>query len=298
VKKPAAGRVLVFGGAGFIGSHVADTLSARGYDVSIFDRRESPWLGKSQKMIIGDITDLAAVVKACEGMDYVYNFAGLADINQAKDRPLDTAEMNIIGNIHVLEGARAAKAKRFVFASSVYVYSEAGSFYRASKQASERFVELYWERFKLPYTILRYGSLYGRRSDERNIIFQFIRSALERREIHYPGTGEELREYIHTEDAAQASVDILVPEYENQHIVLTGHQALRVRDIMVLIAEMLGKDVKLSFDKLNYDAHYCVTPYAYKPRIGKKLVTNPFVDIGQGIIDCMHEIDERLGAKR
>ena len=287
-------KVLVFGGAGFLGSHVADELSNRGYDVSIFDIKPSPFLRPNQTMLVGNIMDKKAVFSACQGADYIYNFAGLADIQEATERPLDTAELNIIGNMNILEAAHRHKVKRFVYASTVYVYSSSGSFYRASKQACENFVELYFENYNLPFTILRYGSLYGRRSDNKNTIHRFIHSALTEGVVRYQGTGDELREYIHAMDAANASVNILDEKYENQHLVITGSQSSRVRDIMLMIAEMLENKVKLAYENLGLDAHYNITPYTFKPKLGKKLVVNPYIDMGQGLLDCIHEIADCL----
>ncbi len=288
-------KVVVFGGAGFLGSHVADELTRRNYDVSIFDLKESPYLLPSQTMIRGDMLDKNSVAKACEGADYVYNFAGLADINEAKEKPYETAQLNIMGNMCILEAARLHKVKRFIYASTVYVYSSSGSFYRASKQACENFVELYYEKYNLPFTILRYGSLYGRRADHRNTLHRFIYSALTEKIVRYQGTGEELREYIHAVDAANASVNILEESFENQHLVITGPQTSRVRDIMLMISEMLENKVTLDCQNLGLEAHYNITPYTFKPKLGKKLVVNPYIDMGQGILDCIHEISDELG---
>ncbi|TDI77589.1 MAG: SDR family oxidoreductase, partial [Betaproteobacteria bacterium] len=152
---------IVFGASGFLGSHVAEALSAEGYRVRLFDRSPSPYQKHDQEMIVGDIMDLKEVIKATQSAAVVYNFAAIADIDEAHEKPLATAEVNILGNMHVLEAARLAGSRRFIFASTVYVYSESGSFYRASKQAAERFIETYHERYGLDYTILRYGSLYG-----------------------------------------------------------------------------------------------------------------------------------------
>lgn len=284
-------KVIVFGGSGFLGSHVADALSDAGFQVSIFDKRLSPYLRNDQKFIQGDILDLDAVIKATQGQAFIYNFAGLADINEAKDKPLETAHLNIIGHINILEAARHAQAKRFVYASTVYVYSESGSFYRASKQAGERYVELYYEKYNLPFTILRFGSLYGPRADDRNAIYRFIRDAVTKSEIHYKGTGEEMREYIHVFDAAKSSVQILEDMFKNQHIIITGHQQFRVRDVMTMIGEMLiDRSTKLIFENEDVEAHYNITPYAYRPKLGKKLLNNMFVDMGQGILDCIFEL--------
>lgn len=283
-------EAVVFGGSGFLGSHVADELTRCGMQVTIFDLGDSPYLQSGQKLIKGDILDAQAVHAACKGKHYVYNFAGLADINEAKDKPLLTAQLNIMGQVNILEGARLAAVKRFVYASTVYVYSEAGSFYRVSKQTGEKYTELYWDKYKIPYTILRYGSLYGPRADHRNAIFRFIESALKEGKIHYKGTGDELREYIHVCDAARASVDILKSEFENQHIVITGPQLLRIKDVITMISEMLpGQNIKAAYENEDVEAHYNITPYAFKPRIGRKLLVNPFVDMGQGILDCVEQ---------
>lgn len=285
---------VVYGGSGFLGSHVADTLTDAGYRVRIFDIMRSPYLREEQEMVIGDLMDQAAVVQAAKGSRYVYNFAGLADIDDAKNRPVDTVTLNVLGNVHALEAARGAGAKRFIYASSVYVYSESGSFYRASKQAAERFVEAYHERYGLPYTILRYGSLYGRRADEHNGIFVLLKQALEKKSITYGGSGEALREYIHVTDAAKLSVQVLGDEYANRHLILSGHERMPVRTLMKMVSEMIPGGVDLKFEDKRNEGHYDITPYAFHPKVGHKLVANDYVDLGQGIIDCLADIHERL----
>ena len=285
---------VVFGASGFLGSHVAEALSSDGYQVRLFDRAESPYKRSDQEMIIGDIMNLKDVSKAAQGASIVYNFAAIADIDEAHEKPLTTAEINILGNMNVLEAARLAGVRRFIFASSVYVYSESGSFYRASKQAAERFIETYHDRYGLDYSILRYGSLYGRRSDDRNGIYRMLHEAIEKRSITYKGSGEAIREYIHVEDAARMSVQILSPEFANRHLILTGQERMRIKDVMTMISEIMPWPVKLHFDEANTVHHYEVTPYAFQPRIGRKLVLNEHVDLGQGLLDCLREIHKKL----
>ncbi|OGX45991.1 MAG: NAD-dependent epimerase [Omnitrophica WOR_2 bacterium RIFCSPLOWO2_12_FULL_51_8] len=245
-------------------------------------------------MVVGDIMNLDEVISASKGCKYVYNFAGIADINDAKNRPVDTARINVLGNVHVLEGARISQVERFVFASSLYVYSESGSFYRASKQAAERFVESYHERYGLPYTILRYGSLYGRRADERNGIYRLLREALESKAVTYMGSKDAMREYIHVVDAAKLSVQILEAQYANRHFVLSGQERMTVENFMKMISEMIPGGVKLSFQGKVDDGHYIMTPYGFHPKVGHKLVSNDYVDLGQGLLDCMAEIHEQI----
>ena len=295
--KPVA---IVFGGSGFLGSYVADALSEAHYEVRIFDQCNSPYLKLGQQMILGDLMDLSAVIKAAEGCDYVYNFAGIADIGDAKHRPIDTTRINVLGNSHTLEAAQLAKAKRFLFASTVYVFSESGSFYRASKQACERFIEAYWDQYQLPYTILRYGSLYGRRADERNGIYRLLKQAITDNVITYDGTKDTMREYIHVEDAARLSVKVLSEEYKNRHIILTGPERMSVHSLMKMIAEMVASkgEVKLEFSEKPMDAHYIMSPYAFNPKIGHKLISSDFVDIGQGLLDCLAEVHEQTQIRK
>jgi len=288
-------KIVVFGGSGFLGSHVADALSNAGYQISIFDTIDSAYLRDDQQMIVGDITNLDQVSAAIEGAYAVYNFAAIADIDEANDRPIQTAQINVVGAITLLEAARLAGIKRYVFASSVYVFSESGSFYRASKQAAERFIETYHTRYGLDYTILRYGSLYGPRADHHNGIFRMLSAAIDNSSITYAGNGEAIREYIHVADAARLSVKILASEYANRHLVLTGVERLRVHDVMEMIAEILPGDINLEFSSGNPMHHYSMTPYAYRPSSGHKLVGTEFVDLGQGLIECIADIHARQG---
>src|SRR3989338_3429874 len=164
-------KVIVFGGAGFVGSHVADALTEAGHDVHVYDLKKSPYLKPKQTGMVGDILDQKSVEKAMEGCDVVYNFAGIADIMEAKEKPLETVRNNVFGNTVLLEASRFNSIKRFVFARTVYVYSQAGSFYRRTKQACELIIENYEKQYGLDFTILRYGSLYGPRSDGNNWIY-------------------------------------------------------------------------------------------------------------------------------
>ncbi|MAF97992.1 MAG: NAD-dependent epimerase [Micavibrio sp.] len=290
--------VLLTGASGFLGSYTAEALTQAGYHVKLFDRVESPYLCADQEMIIGDITDLEAVKAAAQDCDYIYHMAGIADIEECKTRPLDTGRVNLMGTLNALEAAVAHNIKRFVFASTVYVYSERGSFYRASKQACENYIETYKSVHALPFTILRYGSLYGRRAPETNGIHKLITSAMEKGEIVYYGDENAMREYIHISDAAQLSVDILAPEYENRHIILTGNERMRVTDIMRMIAEMLPNKPALKFGEEVMAGHYVMTPYNYNPRLGQKLVKPDHIELGQGILDCIDEIAHELSGEK
>jgi UDP-glucose 4-epimerase len=284
-------KALVFGGSGFIGSHVADRLTEVGYKVIVFDLKPSPYLLPGQEIVIGDILDKKAVSDAVTGCDYVYNFAGIADLDDATTKPLTTIEQNIMGTAVILEAALSSGAKRFVQASTIYVYSDKGGFYRCSKQGAELYIEEYQRSFGLNYTIIRYGTVYGPRADSTNSIYRYLKQALEDGRIVCPGTGEEIREYVHVRDAASLSVDILDDEFRNQQVTITGHHPMRFKDMLHMVREILGNRVKIEFSGSTYSpAHYSTTPYSFAPRPSRKLVSNHYVDMGQGLLECINEI--------
>ena len=286
-------KAVVFGGAGFLGSHVADSLTERGYEVLIFDRKQSKYKSENQTMILGDICNSSQVEEAVEGADYVYDFAGIADLDDASTRPLDTIELNIKGTCILIEACLKKKVKRFVFASSFYVHSEKGGFYRCSKQAAELYIEEYGRKYGLEFTILRYGSLYGTRTTSSNGVYNLLEGALHSGKIVYAGTGEELREYIHVKDAAELSVKILEEEYKNKYIVLTGHEAIRVRDMIEMIQEIMNKPIEVEYRNHSSELHYHMTPYNFNPKYSYKLTNNCYRDIGQGLIECLNEMYEK-----
>jgi len=285
-------KAVVVGGSGFIGSHVADHLSDAGYQVIIYDKNKSQWLRNDQKIIIGDVEDSEKLNQAIVDAEVVYNFAALADINQALKQPLKTININIVGNLNVLEACRANKVKRFIYASTVYVHSREGGFYRCSKQASEAYVEEYQEIYGLDYTILRYGSLYGPRADKTNGLYRVVQSALKNGVVSYEGDIDAMREYIHVEDAARASIEALNDEFINESVVLTGQEPMKVIDMLKILSEILGlppESVKFSEDK--YAGHYIRTPYAYQPKLGRKYIPPMHVDLGQGLLQIINEIN-------
>lgn len=283
-------KVIVFGGSGFIGSHVCDKLSDYGNEVTIFDRLQSPYLRTDQKMVLGDILDEKEVSDAVSGKAAVYNFAGYADLDTASMKPKDTAMQNIIGNLNILDASVHHKVKQFIYASTLYVYSESGGFYRCSKQSSEIFIDEYHRRNKLNYTILRFGTLYGPRADSRNSIYRYLQSALSGENIRFKGTGDEIREYIHVRDAAKLSVKVLSGEFYNKRFVITGHQAIPAKQMLEMIKEIVKKPLKIEYGNFEESDHYNITPYSFIPKIGEKFAPDIFTDMGQGLIECLAEM--------
>ena len=286
-------KATVIGGSGFLGSHIADELSRRGIAVTVFDHSASPWIRDNQTMVVGDMLDRELLQKACDGSRYLYHFGGIADISEAKAKPFKAIEVNVIGVATALEAARAVRVERFIYASTMYVYSAAGSFYRASKQAAETIVEAYAESFDFDYTLLRYGSLYGPRAQAWNGLRGYVKQVVEEGRLDYAGSGQERREYIHVCDAARLSVDILDKQHRNQAITVTGSQVLNSADLAAMIFEIAGKKANVIFSKdERSEEHYHMTPYRYTPKHAKKLVPLEFVDLGQGILEVVEEIHQ------
>ncbi|MBI4353717.1 MAG: NAD(P)-dependent oxidoreductase [Candidatus Omnitrophica bacterium] len=286
-------RAVVFGGSGFLGSHVADVLTQRGHAVRIYDRCPSPYLQTGQEMMVGDLLDEAAVRRAVTDCEIVYHFAGIADINEANQRPVETVRQNILGTTMLLEACRRTGVRRVLYASTVYVHSLAGGFYRCSKQACELYLEAFQQVHGLPYTILRYGSLYGPRADATNAVHRYLTQALLEGKIDSLGDGEEIREYIHVEDAARHSVEALATEFENQYVLITGHQPMTVKALLEMIQEMLNKKLTITFQGPDALVHYRRSPYTFQPKIAKKLVGKHYLDLGQGLLACLNEMHER-----
>ena len=290
-------KVVIFGGSGFLGSYVADELTRRNYQVTIADLTESKYLQSAQKFVKVNISDIQNIKSIIKDADIVYNFVAIANLDEAIHNPIKTMNINVIGNLNILEACRdSGNIERFIYASSAYALSNEGSFYGISKQSSEKLTEEYYKRYGLKYTVIRYGSLYGERASHNNYIYNLLYDSLACGELHYKGDGEDLREYIHAADAAKLSVDILEKiEYENEHIILTGIEKLKRIDLLTMINEIMQNKLEVKQIADDNMGHYKITPYSYHPTVAKKLVANPYIDLGQGLLECIQEISKELG---
>ena len=277
-------KIVVTGGSGFLGSHVADELSKRGHNVTIFDKKKSKWLSFGQKMLVGNILNSKKLGAAIKGADVVFQFAALADIDQALKQPINSVNINILATVKTLELCLKHKVKRFVYASTIYVNSSEGGFYRCSKKAAEDYIEEYNKISGIDYTILRYGSLYGERSDNTNSITHIINKAINTGKITYDGSKNFIREYIHVLDAARASADILKDKYKNQHIILTGMKKIKVHDFLKTLAKILKISKKIKFLNEKYTGHYTISPFSYKPKVGKKFAFSSQINFYKGLL--------------
>ena len=260
-------RVLIIGGSGFLGSHIADIFTKKNYNVTIFDKIRSPWVKTKQKMIISNLSNAKKLEQAIRNSDLVYHFAAMSDIGDCLNNPLQSAQTNIFFTLKVLEFCAKYKVKRLVYASTIYVHSAQGGFYRISKQASELYIEEYNKRYSLDYTILRFGTVYGARSSKKNNLTKIINIALKKNVLKYTGgTSSAVRRYVNVKDAAKASYEILNKKFKNKNVLITGKKKIKITKVMNLLSKMLKIESKPKYEKITKYGHYNINPYTYKKR--------------------------------
>ena len=287
-------KILITGGSGFLGSHLADILSNKKYEIIIYDINKSIYIRKNQKFIQGDLSNKQKLFKQLKGVYAVYHFASIADIYEANLKPTKALNTNIIFTNNLLEACVKNNVKQFIFASTAYVYSKYGGIYRITKQTSESLIEHYCDKFDLKFTILRFGSLYGTRANNFNWITKILKEALTKKILNRHGTGEELREYVNVKDAASFCANILSKNYLNKYLMITGSQSIKIKDLLKIINEIFDHKLKIKIIKKKLDDHYENTPYSYIPKHAKKITFNESIDLGQGIIEIIEELNNQL----
>lgn len=287
-------KVAVFGGSGFLGTYIVNELLQRNHEAYSIDIKSTDLIPE-KCFIEASITDTAALERIFKehNFDVVFNLAGFANLDKSIHDPISTFQLNVMGNLNLLEESKKNGVKRFVFASSAYAMSDKGSFYGISKLSSEKLVEEYKKRYDLDFSILRFGSVYSERSYENNYIYNLIEKALESNTIDHSGDGEEIREYIHAFDAAKLSVDIIENEkHIGAHLMLTGVERMRRVELFEMIKEITGNSMEINLKSDGYQNHYKFTPYSFSPENSYKLTPNPYIDMGQGILNCIKEISK------
>ena len=231
----------------------------------------------------------------------VFNFAAIADIEDANKKPIETVETNVLSLVKLLKACVKFKVKKFILASTVYVSGNHGGFYKASKLASEAYLKEFNKIYGLRYCILRYGTLYGPRSDISNGLHALIKESLKKKRIIYSGNPNSMRDYIHVKDAARISGRIIKKEYDNKTLIISGPQSYKITDILNIISEITGIK-KIKFTKKNQNkkySHYLRTPYNIEETetFALKLSDNLNVDIGQGLTNLVNELKTKYKLK-
>lgn len=250
-------RVLVTGGAGFIGSHVVDRLAAHGVEPLIFDHHRSLY-HTDVEHFIGSILDVEALRIAMNGIHAVIHLAAVADVKEVFEDPSYAETVNTRGTLCVLEAARRCRVKRFVYGSTTWVYSDCtdsqvdeetpipppSHLYTATKLASEYYCRSYSALYNLEYTILRFGIPYGPRARDGAVIPIFVDKALKGEPLTLAGDGMQFRQFVYVEDLAEGVVLALKPTAVNSVYNLDGEEAVTIRQIAETLKDLLG-DVKI-----------------------------------------------------
>jgi UDP-glucose 4-epimerase len=220
---------LVTGGAGFIGSHLVETLVAGGCRVSVLDNLSSGSLANLEpvaqriRFVHGDIRDPASLETAAAGCEVVFHLAAVVSVPKTTEDPLGSAAVNETGSLQVLEAARSAKVRRLVFASSSAVYGDDATLpkredlparpltpYAVQKLAVEYYLRVYQSLYGLEAAALRFFNIFGPRQDPSSpysgVISIFLTRALKGEPPVIYGDGRQSRDFVFVEDAVQALI--------------------------------------------------------------------------------------------
>ena len=249
------GRIGITGGSGFVGSCVADRLISSGYDVVVLDQKRPQRSDLAYQNV--DVLDLGAVVQATRDLDTVLHLAGMSDAGDALARPVSAVQVNVAGAANVFEASRRNEVRRTVLASTAWVYAgahgdapideevpfhlpSAGHIYTSSKITEELIAHNYCELYGTPFTILRYGDVYGPGMSENFVIPRFVRQALEGKTNIINGDGSQFRNYVYVDDLAHAHLAALSDAAENEVFNLKGPEPITIRRIAEEVRGLLG----------------------------------------------------------
>lgn len=283
---------LVTGGSGFLGNKLSNHLSSKGYKVIIYDKLKPKKINLNQEYIKGDLIKTNNLKTIINKIDYVYHFAGMADIEESNSNPLECIKNNILGTSNILDLlSNSKKLKRFIFASSIYIYSQKGGFYKISKLCCEKIIEEYSKTKKINFSILRFGSIYGPGANKFNWINNILKDAIKNKKIIRYGDGNEIRNYIHINDAVNLCFKVINEEkYKNDFIIIKGIDQIKIKDLLTMISEIFNNEIKIIYKKKKNSDHYEITPYSYNEKVAKQIIPEDFVDLGEGLLDCIKYI--------
>jgi len=261
-------RILITGGAGFIGSQLGYAYVAEGHDVILLDNMSYGYLdnlmieGQTFGQFVGLDVRSPALAKQMDGVDFVYHFAGLSALPVCQAEPAYAIDVNVGGTANVLECARLAGVQRVIFASTSAIYENNTQFpcsesdpvaptltYSVSKLQAEKLCSAYWQLYDLPVVTLRYFNVYGPHQDFRRtsppLMSYILRELLNGRPpvLHSDGTQE--RDCVYVEDVNRLNALCMThPKAPGEVINVGSGVATSVRDIYRLLAESCATELE------------------------------------------------------
>jgi UDP-glucose 4-epimerase len=305
-------RVLVTGGAGFIGSHVSRVLLEQGHEVTVLDnlsRGRRDLVPESAAFVHADLADEAATTAALRDHDAVIHMAGFLEVAVSVERPVEFAENNVVNSVRLLESMRRAGVSRIVFSSSATVYGlperlplreddpmgMQANPYGASKVAVETYLGVYHQLHGFDCVLMRYFNPYGPNElcdPETHAVPSVVRAALERRPIPLYWNGEQERDYIYVEDLARAHIEPL--GLSGFHVFNVGTEVgLKVIDVVEATFKVLGYRVPVE-DRGERPGDVPAS-YASSEKLRTELGWRPKVDLEEGIRRTVEHYRTRLG---
>ncbi|MEK9135210.1 MAG: SDR family NAD(P)-dependent oxidoreductase [Patescibacteria group bacterium] len=302
--------ILLTGGAGFIGSHLAKRLINEGYSVICLDNFSdfySPALKEDNIkklkenpnfiLVRGDILDRDLLEKIFAGgqISKIVHLAAIPGVRQSIKDPFSYIDVDIKGTVNLLEMAKKYQISRFIFASSSTVYGQDSktpfseeeknlipiSPYGASKLAAEEFCRTYNKLYKIPITVLRYFAVYGPKQRPELALYKFTRLAKQGKPIQRYGSGESARDYTYIDDIVDGTMMAVEKKFDFEIFNLGNSNPTKLKDLIGLLGKKLG--ITLKIEELPDQLGDVPLTYADISKGKKLLGWEPKVSLEQGI---------------
>jgi len=264
-------RVLVTGGAGFIGSHLVDALLGKGCKVRVLDNLSTgktgnlPMDNADLELVVGDVADAGVVAQAMSDCDAVVHLAAVASVQASVDDPVSTHQANFVGTLNVCESMLKAGIKRVVFASSAAIYGNNGEGtaihedtpkspltpYASDKLASEYYLDFYRREHGLEPVILRFFNIFGPRQDPSSpysgVISIFAERAIKQQPISVFGDGEQTRDFVFVQDLVSILVQAVNAHKPGPGAVNVGlSRATSLNDLITELGTTTGRPLTVT----------------------------------------------------
>ena len=263
-------KILVTGGAGFIGSHIVEALVKRGQKVLILDNfcsgkmKNLSSVEKKVEIIRGDIRSLDVCLKATKKIDFVLHQAALRSVPKSMLNPKEYNEVNIGGTFNMLEASKINKVKKFVFASSSSVYGDVSDFpekesfypqlispYALSKLAGEHYCKIYSHHYGLATACLRYFNVFGPRQavdDEYAVVIpKFITCMLKGKQPPIYGTGKQSRDFTFVSNVVDANLLATKKNFQAEVFNIASGRDYTILDLVKILNRIMHKNLKPVF---------------------------------------------------